>query len=444
MSQDREATMPPLAVGGRPWHLVRAHRLFLIAAVLASGMVGYYVGFLLPQGRYGRELNHMSHGDMLGGDFYPLWLTARELRDHRHNPYDEFTTFALQSHLYGRTLDQMGPNDHSIHYRAFSYPLFADLLSWPLAEFRFERSRLLLAIIFLALSVLTPVLWMRSSGLVLPPPLTVGAVLLYGTSYASLEAFYALQPTIVVVALLAAAISALAGGRYWLAGTWLALASIKPQIVVLLAGWLMLWGLSKWSSRKGLVLSFLLIIMIMMLASELLMPGWFGLWVKNLLEYRAYTRPPLFPFVIGQTGEVLGIFLVAATAYCGWRFRRVDPGDEFVMIVSLFLAVTVTMFPTADALYEDLLLWPGLLWIYIHREEFFETQGPRKWILYVAIGSFLWSYVAACVLLAWVAFGMPWDRSTMMVPIRLTASLPFIVVGLLTFALLQRLRALRP
>jgi hypothetical protein len=183
--------------------------------------------------------------------------------------------------------------------------------------------------------------------------------------------------------------------------------------------------------------------MIMILASELLMPGWFGLWVKNLLEYRAYTRPPLFPFVMGRTGEVLGILLVAATAYWGWRFRRVDPGDEFMMIVSLFLAVTITMFPSADAVYEDLLLWPGLVWIYIHREEFFRTQGPKKWSLYVAIGAFLWFYLAACVLLAWVAFGMPWNRSIMLIAIHPTASLPFIVVGLLTLSLLGRVRSVR-
>ena len=443
MSQDRDAKMPTLAVGGRTWYLMGPRRLFMIAAMLASGMIGYDLGFLLPQGRYGRELSHMDRGDMRGGDFYPIWLTSRELRDHQHNPYSEFTTFAVQRHLYGRTLGQSGPKDFSAHYRAFSYPLFADLIFWPLAELTFERTRLLLAILFPALSALTAVLWMRISGLVLPPPLTAGAVLLYGTSYASLEALYALQPTIVVAALLAATVSALVAGRYWLAGTWLALASIKPQLVVMLTAWLLLWGVSKWRTRKGLVLSFALITTSLMLASELLVPGWLGLWAKNLIEYRTYTFPPLFPFLMGRTGEALGIVLVAVTAYCGWRFRQVDPGDHFVMVVSLFLTVTIAVFPTADAIYEDLLLWPSLLWIYIHREEFLRAQGPRKWTTYAAIGAFLWSYVAACALLAWVAFGVPWDRSIMLVPIRLTASLPFIVVGLLILALLGQLRSVR-
>jgi hypothetical protein len=424
-------------VQGRWTHLMLPRRLFLIALVLASGMIGYELGFLIPQARYWRELHHADQGEMRGGDFYAIWLTSRELRDNRRNPYDEFTTSALQRHLYGRTLGQRGPNELPVHYRAFSYPLFADLIVWPLAEMSFEHARLLLWILFLPLSALTAVLWMRTFGLVLPLAVTVGAVLLYGTSYGSLEALYAIQPTIIVAALLAATISALANGRYWSAGTWLALASIKPQLVVMLTPWLLLWGLSKWKSRRGLVLSFASIATIMMLASELLVPGWVNLWVRNLLEYRTYTFPPLFPFVMGRMGEVLAIVLVVATVYWAWRQRGVDPGDDFMLLVSLLLAVTVAVFPTAGAMYEDLVLWPGLVWIYIHRKEFLTTSQPRKWMLYVAIATLLWSYVAAGVLLAWAALGIPWNWSGMLAPIRLTASLPFVVIALLTLALFR-------
>lgn len=426
----------------RRWaQLAQPPRLLLIALLLAAGMIGYDLGFLIPQARYARVLRHVDQGDMFGGDFYPLWLTCRELRDNRQNPYAEFTTFAIQRHLYGRTLGQGGPDDLPLHYRAFSYPLFADLMFWPLAELKFEPTRSVLAAVFPILVALTAVLWMRTLGLALPLPATVGAVLLYGTSYGGLEAFYALQPTIVVAALLAAATAALVARRYWLAGTWLALAGIKPQLVVIVTVWLLLWSVSQWRLRRGLVLSFALIATILLLASELIVPGWITLWVKSLAEYRTYTLPPLFPFVMGRLGDILGIVLVAVMACLGWRFRHLDVGDQFLLFVSFLLAATVAVIPTAGAMYEDLLLWPGLVWIYSHRQEFLTAKGPRKWILYVGIAAFLWSFVAACGLLVWMAFGLPLDAPTLLAPIRLTASLPFIVIGLLALALLRRVRS---
>lgn len=438
--KEPQAKEGPNPDGARSPKAELARRFFLIALVLASGMTGYELGFSIPQSRYVRKLRGIGQGDLYGGDFYPLWWTSRELREHRQNPYCDVTTFELQRHLFGYALDQTRGQGFSAHYRAFSYPLFANLIFWPFAELPFERVRILLAIIFPALSGLTAVLWMRSQRLSLSILVTTGTVLLYVASYPNLEALYALQPTIIVAGLLAATVSALIKGRYWLAGTWLALASIKPQLTVMITPWLLLWSVSRWRLRKGLILSFALITTIMMFGSELLVPRWFGLWVRNVLEYRTYTAPPLLPLLMGRPGEVLGVVMVAATLYWSWTFRRVEQGNDFMLIVSLLLSVTVVVFPAAGAFYEYLLLWPSFVWIYSRRGDFAGTTGPARWILYFSIFLLLWPYVAACGVLGWAALGLSWNAPTMLVPIRIMISLPLISTGLLTLALLRNLR----
>ena len=127
MNERHAKENPKPDLDGRSRNIL-GRRFLLIAVVLASSMTGYEVGFSVPQSRYVRVLRGIGRGDLYGGDFYPLWLTSRELRERRQNPYTDLTTFELQRHLFGHGLVQTPAKGLSAHYRAFSYPLFADLI----------------------------------------------------------------------------------------------------------------------------------------------------------------------------------------------------------------------------------------------------------------------------------------------------------------------------
>jgi hypothetical protein len=421
----------------------RGARFFVLALLLASGMTGYYFGLLLPRVRSIRTRQQLYGAYYLGGDFYPLWLTAHELRRTRANPYTDTMTGQIQVGLFGRLLDPSRSSDPPPNYRAFSYPLFAGLLVWPLATLPFPQVRVLLLILFVPLAAFTVWIWLRALGVTLAPLATVALVLLYLTSYPMLDALVALQPTVLVAALLAAAVWALARDRYWCAGIWLALAAIKPQVTVLLTLWLVLWGLRGWRRRKGIALGFALTTVILLGASDLVLPGWPRLWINYLLAYRQYTPPPLIQLVMGRAiGAAVGVALLALAAALAWRTRRAEPQtSDFALTVSFLLAVSVVLFPSGVAVYEHVLLLPALLWLYMHRQEFLKADGPRCWLAYALVAALLWPWVTACILVIATGLVLPSFRNMIdvLVPVRMAAPLPFLVLALMGFSVVRKL-----
>ena len=69
------------------------------------------------------------------------------------------------------------------------------------------------------------------------------------SSYAVLEGLYAGQMGLLVGFLLAASLAALVEGRFFLAGSLLALTLIKPQMMALVVVYLLLWSFAQWRVR---------------------------------------------------------------------------------------------------------------------------------------------------------------------------------------------------
>src|SRR5579862_3293952 len=88
--------------------------------------------------------------------------------------------------------------------------------------------------------------------------------------------------------------------RLILAGMLLAFACMKPQLVWLLILWLLLWALSDWKQRKAFALSFIFTMTLLVVVSQLLLPGWFVGWWNSLVGYSRYTLPPLTQLVLGR------------------------------------------------------------------------------------------------------------------------------------------------
>lgn len=414
----------------------------LVAVLLAAGMTGYYFALLIPQVRAVHTISDLGGGYYFGGDFYPIWRTTRALEWERRNPYADAMTREIQTGLFGRDLSSARPGDPPSRYRAFSYPLYADILAWPLASLSFREVQILLGFFFSLLTAVTLLLWLRGLGVVLKPSSIAAFLLLYVTSYPVLEAIFALQPTIVVAVCLAATMAALARGRYRIAGTCLAIGAIKPQLTIPLSVWLLFWALSAWKERKGLLLSFAFMILLLLATSELVLPGWFELWRAALFDYRQYTQPPLIKLVLGPIiGGATALFLLLLTVIRGWRARHATPAQEdFVQTLAFILAVTIILLPTGGAVYEHVLLVPALLWLYVHRQEVRKNNIPVRWMFTLLAAVLLWQWVLACGVDIATLIQPAWRHSpqVLLLPLRLAAPLPFVVLTLMGIVILRR------
>jgi hypothetical protein len=423
---------------------LRPNRTLILALFLAVGTCYYYFDLLLPRARLADAANEMVGVYDYGGDFYPIWLTGRELLFHGRNPYTQEMTRDIQIGLFGRPMDPRHPTDWPVEFRAFSYPLYVDLLAAPLLPLGFDAVRLVLGLLLPVLTVASLMLWLRafhvqvsSSGLAL-------AVILLLASYPVLEGLYAQQAGLMVGAALAVSVAAIARDRLILAGTLLAIASVKPQLVWLLTLWLLLWVASDWKRRKGLAISFVVTLAALFLVSELVLPGWFVGWWRSLVGYSRYTLPPLTQLVLGKyLGIAAGVAMLALAGAICWKSRRLPAGSAaFSLAVSFVLAVTVILAPTGGAVYDQVVLLPAIVWLGSCRADILNASRPVRVLALAAVVALCWQWFVACGVALASLIAPVWvsNPAVIVFPTRMAAPLPFVLLALLAFFVVRSLR----
>lgn len=423
---------------------LRLNRTLAFVVLIAIGTSYYYFALLLPQARLRDAAHQMSGGYAFGGDFYPIWLTGRELLFHGTNPYTQEMTREIQIGLYGRAMEPARRADPPTDFRAFAYPLYTDLLAAPLLPFSFDVVRVVLGILLPLLTAASLILWLRAFRLDAPPGSLAIAIILLLVSYPVLEGLYALQAGLLVGAALAASVASLARGRFLLAGMLLAFASVKPQLVWLLALWLLLWAISDWKRRKNFVFGFTLTLALLVLVSELVLPGWMADWWRSLVGYSHYTLPPLTQLVLGRfLGIAVGLFLLALSAAIGWRTLHFPAGSaSFSLATSFVLAVTVVLAPTGGAVYDQVVLTPALCWLSFRRADILNASRPLRVLTLAALFALGWQWFVACGVALTSVFLPASARSPeiLVLPTRMAAPLPFAILALLSFFVVSVLR----
>ncbi|MGA7768264.1 MAG: glycosyltransferase 87 family protein [Candidatus Sulfotelmatobacter sp.] len=423
---------------------LRLNRTLILVLLVAIGTSYYYFDLLLPQARLRDAANEMVGGYAYGGDFYPIWLTGRELLFHGSNPYTQEMTREIQIGLYGRPMDPSRPADPPANFRAFAYPLYADLLAAPLLPLGFNAVRVALGVLLPLLTAASLVLWLRAFRLQVSPGTLAMAIILVLVSYPVLEGLYAQQVGLLVGAALAMSAAALARERLILAGMLLAFASVKPQLVWLLALWLLLWAVNDWKDRKRFVLSFSLTLALLVVVSQLALPGWFVGWWHSLVGYSRYTLPPLTQLVLGRfLGIVVGLALLAFAGAICWRTRRQPAGSaSFSLALSFVLAVTVILAPTGGAVYDQVVLLPAICWLGFRRSEILNASRPMRVLALTALVALCWQWFVACGVALASVFSPAWARNpaVLVFPTRMAAPLPFVLLALLSFFVVRVLR----
>ncbi len=339
--------------------------LATVAVILALGMVYYYYGVLNPMRERRSYVANVAPGNW--SDLYPAWLGARELLAHRRNPYGPEITREIQRGFYGRPID---PNRHNepTNLEAFAYPVYVVFLLAPSLPFSFDAVQRFFGPVMLLLTAASIPLWMRALHLRLPSGTGWLAWVATLSSYTVVDGLHLQQITLLVAILMAGSTVALAGGQLFVAGVLLALATVKPQLTILIVALFLFWTLAEWRSRQWFAIGFAGCMAAMLLGSELLLPGWFRFWLRALHQYVGYNEPSVLVNVLGKPIAMLvGAVAVLVCGWMFWRFRKAPVGScEFSFSLVTALVVTQLFLPNAGkAYYNQVLLLPAALWLFI-------------------------------------------------------------------------------
>ena len=376
----------------------RSEWLLLWAALLCStGLWIYIERVVIPQQVFDAEARGFPRGNL--SDLYPRWIGAKELLQHKRDPYTEEVSREIQAGYYGRPLDPALPNDPRDE-QGFAYPVYVVLYLAPVIGLPFgvvQRSFFWLLVIVTGLSV---PLWLRILGWRVSWRIQISFVVLTLGSLAVVQGLKLQQISLLVAGFVAVAIGSLVTGRPVAAGVVLALATIKPQLVLLIIIWLCIWTLAEWRHRYRWVISFLATLSVLCVSSELLLPHWISRFWTAVKEYQRYTgnKSVIENSVGAPWSWALELLAIGALLWACWHERRQDIGSEsFLLVVSMVLATTVLLVPTS-AQYNQILLIPAILVLTRERQQIWRGGVVNRVLFSVTLGLIVWPWLSALIL----------------------------------------------
>ena len=358
----------------------------VLAACAAIVSWCYMHQILLPWEEYG----NVKHGRLKAqmGDLYPRWVGTRELLLNGENPYGTEVSHEIQIGFYGHPIEQSydKPASEIVDEQRFAYPVYVVFLLAPTIHVDFATLQRWAPVVFGTLTILSVWLWMGvlrwSSPLV---GISIAVLILSSPQIA--QGLRLRQFGLLVAFLIALASWCVTRERYFIAGLLLAVATIKPQMVLLCLVWFLIWTVGEWRSRWRLAAGFAIGLGALAGAGELLLPGWLRYFLEGLQAYRKYfpTTSPLRLVLGNWIGGGLSLLIVGALIAYAWRARNVTGSNAFCRMLALFLAATLLVLPLLTPYNQALLLLPLLILL-------------RDWEVLP-----VWSRVAFSAMIAW-----PW------------------------------------
>ncbi len=214
-------------------------------------------------------------------DFFVRWLGGRALLLEGINPYDRTVAEDAQQAMFGR-LTTAADKDEAY----FAYPLYTLFFFWPLSllPYAWAQAVWMTLLQFMLLAVTLLSIWLSGWR---PRPWLFGLTVFWGIFfYNGARAIILGQFSVLVALALLLALWALANGRAGWAGVLLAITTIKPQMVILVLLFVMLWALVQ--RRWRLIFSFGASVLALTLGALLLIPTWPLDFVLNAFAYSDY------------------------------------------------------------------------------------------------------------------------------------------------------------
>jgi Glycosyltransferase family 87 len=364
---------------------------FLLAVLFAGTVWFYFDHVLIPYQKADAAMHVRPRGNL--SDLYPRWLGTRELLLHGRDPYSAEITREIQLGYYGRELDRSRRNDPQ-DQQAFAYPVYVVFLLAPFIHFSFITVQKVFSVVLWVSTALSVLLWLRALHWKASKPAILLILILTLGSVPLVQALKLQQLSLIVALLLSAAIAAVAARRFAIAGVLLAIATIKPQLALLPALWLMAWALTDWKSRKRLAIAFSASMLLLLAGAEFILPGWLGQFLVAVRNYHQYTHnTSIFGWLFTPVmGNAISILLLLITAVWCWPLLMSDSdSDNFAVALSLVMALTVVTLPML-APYNDVLLLPAILLLLRQFGEFWRSSRPVSLTTTVMVA---WPWLAA-------------------------------------------------
>ncbi|MFZ0548577.1 MAG: glycosyltransferase family 87 protein, partial [Candidatus Promineifilaceae bacterium] len=313
---------------------------------------------------------------LAAADFHSRWYGGRALLLEGRDPYSPDVTAEIEAI---RDPQQLRTNSFS-----FAFPLHVLYTFWPLTYFSYDWAQsfwivtLQWVIIGIAILMMYMVGWK-------PSPLGIAGALLGSILfYPAARTIILGQFTLHVTLFLALSLFFLRRGQDGWAGVWLAATSIKPQMVLIVGLWMVIWALVK---KRYQFLKGLLIGGVALLASSLIwLPRWPISFLEDIQRYAevASGRNPME--VLGESilpGNpnlivylVTGILLLLMLAAWYWGLDFTRKGDRqetasqdrglerFEWVLFWTMAVSMLVLFQTGSTNQALLYIPLFLWFW--------------------------------------------------------------------------------
>lgn len=378
-------------------------------------------------------------------DLYPRWYGSRELLLHGRDPYGTEVSREIQLWSYGHAVGNGEQKDED----RFAYPLYVAFLLAPTITLPFPQVVRLFRWILPLAAMISVTLWVSMLRWRCSRPLLGCLVLLSFGSFPVLESIYLQQPVLLAAAFLAAAGACLSSGRLWMAGSLLAIASIKPQLIVLLAPWLLFWAVSRWRARQRLIWGFAVTIILLVAASQILLPGWMREFLAGIVAYQRYTGNfSILKLLLGTAGSAIAsVTLVSGLAVLSWKVRLAPAtSSQFAAAFCLVLIVTVMIIPTLYPTNQVILL-PAIFFLLRDFTQIWERGRAVRLALFASGCLIAWPWLGVLALMLFGAFEpLTQIRKLWLFPVSSLLLVPLsllIVFSILTPALFQTAGASR-
>jgi len=292
-----------------------------------------------------------------GNDFLPRWLGTRLYLTSRQGPYSPETTLAIQEKMYGRAARE--GEDQAL----FAYPFYSMLFFAPFAVISDYALARALWITFQEIAIVATAIGAIALSSWKPGRWPLAAFLFFALAW-----FHAAKPlvdgnaAILVGALVTLGLLALRRGRDGVAGLLFALSTIKPQMVLLVVPFILIWSISQ--KRKAVFWTFFVSLIVLLGGSFILQPNWLTQNITQALLYQSYSPPATLAGILAQwwgdsgraAGWVLNLIFGLLLLYEWFGAQRKD-FDWFLWTVCLTLAIgPLVGLPSTSANYGILLL----------------------------------------------------------------------------------------
>lgn len=242
-------------------------------------VIGIFVFVIMAAESY---LVYQTYSTRVAGtaDFFSRWYGAKELIIHGRNPFDREIDREIQMLMFGRYSSQ---NEDQV---GFAYPLYTIFLFWPLVFTPYAWAQavwmviLQFALMGSAMLLMAIIRWRPPAWLFI---LTIFWSLFF---YSGARAILLGQFSIIVALSILVSVWALQQGKDALAGSVLALATIKPQMVFLAIPFILLWA---WRQHRwGVIRGFFIAMAILLATSIFWVPDWPLRFYNNIFAYAQY------------------------------------------------------------------------------------------------------------------------------------------------------------